>query len=92
MSPLARLTVVGSTLDGRPLDLLTIGTGPLQVWVLARQHPGEPMAEWLVEGMLDDLLHGDNKKVLDPGLRATGWGWGWGLANNGLFPKDGCER
>jgi murein tripeptide amidase MpaA len=26
------------------------------VWVIARQHPGETMAEWLVEGMLDALL------------------------------------
>jgi murein tripeptide amidase MpaA len=27
-----------------------------KVWVIARQHPGETMAEWFVEGMLDALL------------------------------------
>ena len=26
------------------------------MWVIARQHPGETMAEWFVEGMLDALL------------------------------------
>jgi len=26
------------------------------VWIIARQHPGETMAEWFVEGMLDALL------------------------------------
>ena len=32
-------------MDGYPLDLLTAGVGPLSVWVIARQHPGESMAE-----------------------------------------------
>ncbi|MCK7497990.1 MAG: M14-type cytosolic carboxypeptidase [Comamonadaceae bacterium] len=27
-----------------------------QVWVIARQHPGETMAEWFVEGLLERLL------------------------------------
>jgi murein tripeptide amidase MpaA len=27
-----------------------------KVWVIARQHPGETMAEWFVEGMLEALL------------------------------------
>ena len=48
--------VLGDTLDGRPLDLLTIGNGPLQVWLYARQHPGETMAEWWMEGALDMLV------------------------------------
>ena len=26
------------------------------MWIIARQHPGETMAEWFVEGMLDALL------------------------------------
>jgi len=46
---------LGATLDGRDLDLLTIGDGPRQVWLYARQHPGESMAEWWMEGMLDKL-------------------------------------
>jgi murein tripeptide amidase MpaA len=46
---------LGLTLDGQPLDLLTIGDGPKQVWLYARQHPGESMAEWWMEGALERL-------------------------------------
>lgn len=58
-SPLARVTDVGSSVDGRDLNLVTVGvpgTRKRRVWVIARQHPGETMAEWFVEGMLDALL------------------------------------
>ncbi|NJR43401.1 MAG: carboxypeptidase family protein [Akkermansiaceae bacterium] len=46
---------LGQSLDGRPIDCLTIGTGTKQVWLYARQHPGESMAEWWVEGALELL-------------------------------------
>jgi murein tripeptide amidase MpaA len=46
---------LGRTLDGRPLDLLTMGTGAKQVWLYGRQHPGETMAEWWMEGALEKL-------------------------------------
>ena len=52
-------TVLGTTLDGRPLDLLSLGSGPLQVWLYARQHPGETMAEWWMEGALAALTSDD---------------------------------
>jgi murein tripeptide amidase MpaA len=54
-----RMLDLGSTVDGRDLNLLVIGEPSPQkkkVWVIARQHPGETMAEWFVEGMLDALL------------------------------------
>ena len=47
---------LGQTLDGQELDYLKLGTGPLQVWLYARQHPGESMAEWWMEGALEKLL------------------------------------
>ncbi len=47
--------VLGLTLDGRPIDCLDMGEGPFQVWLYARQHPGETMAEWWMEGALDML-------------------------------------
>jgi murein tripeptide amidase MpaA len=47
---------LGQTLDGQEIDYLTVGEGPLQVWLYARQHPGESMAEWWMEGALDKLL------------------------------------
>jgi murein tripeptide amidase MpaA len=51
--------VLARSLDGRPIDLLTLGTGNLQVWLYARQHPGETMAEWWMEGALDLLVSDD---------------------------------
>lgn len=46
---------LGRTLDGRAIDCLTLGEGPKQVWLYARQHPGEPMAEWWMEGAIEWL-------------------------------------
>lgn len=50
------LISLGETLDGREMSLLKIGNGPKKVWMTARQHPGESMAEWFVEGFLERLL------------------------------------
>jgi murein tripeptide amidase MpaA len=47
---------LGQTLDGQELDYLKIGEGSLSVWLYARQHPGETMAEWWIEGALEKLL------------------------------------
>ncbi len=49
------LRQLGVTLDGRPIDCLEMGTGTKPVWLFARQHPGESMAEWWMEGALDML-------------------------------------
>ncbi len=58
MSEQVRLLDLGSTIDGRDMNVLVIGdpAAAKKVWVIARQHPGETMAEWFVEGMLDALL------------------------------------
>ena len=58
MSEHVRLVDLGSTVDGRDMNVLVIGdpAAKKKVWVIARQHPGETMAEWFVEGMLDALL------------------------------------
>ncbi len=49
---------LGQSLDGQEIDYLQIGDGPLQVWLYGRQHPGETMAEWWMEGALEKLLDG----------------------------------
>ena len=54
--PAVKHRSLGQTLDGQELDYLKLGTGPLQVWLYARQHPGESMAEWWMEGALEKLL------------------------------------
>ena len=51
---------LGDSLDGQPIDCLTIGEGPLTVWLYARQHPGESMAEWWMEGALEKLVDYDD--------------------------------
>lgn len=48
-------SVIGHSLDGQPMDLVELGDGPRQVWLYARQHPGETMAEWWMEGALERL-------------------------------------
>ncbi|QMW21974.1 M14 family metallopeptidase [Sandaracinobacteroides saxicola] len=50
--PGVTLRVLGQSLDGQAMDCLTLGDGPKQVWLYARQHPGETMAEWWMEGAL----------------------------------------
>jgi murein tripeptide amidase MpaA len=54
-----RHDVLAQTIDGRPVDRLTLGTGDLQIWLYARQHPGETMAEWWMEGALALLASDD---------------------------------
>ncbi|GGC97134.1 M14 family metallopeptidase [Aquisalinus flavus] len=59
LSDRCHASVLGQTLDGQDMDLLTIGEpgdGKKVFWVDARQHPGETMAEWWMEGFLDRLL------------------------------------
>ena len=46
---------LGTTLDGQPIDCLEMGEGNTQVWLYARQHPGETQAEWWMEGALECL-------------------------------------
>lgn len=57
--PRVRLDVPGATLDGQDIDLLHVGepaSGKRQCWIIARQHPGETMAEWWMEGFMQRLL------------------------------------
>ena len=57
---------LGHTLDGRDMNVLHItdASSPIakkkNIWLIARQHPGETMAEWFVEGFLERLLDVDD--------------------------------
>lgn len=64
-SSIAKNVVLGKTLDGQDLDMIVIdkqddmSVAPedkLNCWLIARQHPGESMAEWWMEGALNTLL------------------------------------
>jgi murein tripeptide amidase MpaA len=54
--PAVRYRSLGRTLDGQEMDCLSFGEGSLQIWLYARQHPGETMAEYWMEGALERLL------------------------------------
>src|SRR5690606_30972055 len=55
---------LGVSVEGRDLTLLTITSPTAQtplaarkkIWMIARQHPGESMAEWAAEGFVERLL------------------------------------
>lgn len=64
-SPLVNVRQLGQTIDGRDMTMLIIEDkdakpanlkAKRKVWMIARQHPGETMAEWFVEGFLERLL------------------------------------
>ncbi len=55
LAPGVEHRVLGHSLDGQAIDYFRIGEGAKQVWLYARQHPGESMAEWWMEGALEWL-------------------------------------
>lgn len=60
-SPRCKAETLGLTSQGRPIVALVV-TGDAErsqekvVWIIARQHPGETMAEWFIDGLLERLL------------------------------------
>lgn len=58
LQPGVSTRVIGKSVDGRPMDLVEFGEGPVPIWIIARQHPGESMAEWFIEGMLERFFDG----------------------------------
>jgi len=69
--PRVSLEVLGATLEGQDLDCLHVGEGPLSVWCLARQHPGETMAEHWMDGFLERLTDPDEPVARHLLQRAT---------------------
>lgn len=57
-SPLAIVEQIGLTACNNPVDLIRIGNHNAQqkIWIIARQHPGETMAEWFMEGLISRLI------------------------------------
>ena len=55
--------ILGQTPKGRNIDLLEISKAnknAKNIWIIARQHPGETMAEWFMQGLIHRLLEQDN--------------------------------
>ena len=62
----AEIVATGKSLEGRDIPLLKVSRNPQaqrRVWIIAQQHPGEHMAEWFMEGIVERL-----KQRQDPEL------------------------
>ena len=54
-----QVEILGHTLDGQAIDCLRFGEPERTkkiLWIVARQHPGETMAEWWMEGLINRLV------------------------------------
>ena len=63
-----QVETLGHTLDGQAIDCLRFGEpdeASKTLWMVARQHPGESMAEWWMEGLINRLVDDS-----DPVVRA----------------------
>jgi len=60
------LLATGKSVEGRDIQLLRKGTGAAgrrKVWMIAQQHPGEHMAEWFMEGVIERLQRHDDPQL-----------------------------
>ena len=60
--PGVELLASGRSIQGRDIPLLRAGDGAegkRKLWLIAQQHPGEHMAEWFMEGVIDRLQAND---------------------------------
>jgi murein tripeptide amidase MpaA len=56
------LLATGKSVEGREIALLRKGDGApgkRKIWIIAQQHPGEHMAEWFMEGVIERLQEND---------------------------------
>ncbi|GIZ13440.1 M14-type cytosolic carboxypeptidase [Pseudomonas sp. NCCP-436] len=63
----AELVACGRSLEGRDIPLLRIGAaapGSRKLWIIAQQHPGEHMAEWFMEGLIERLQDPQDTEVV----------------------------
>lgn len=52
---LVKSEIIGYSYNKNPLYMLTYGKGGRNVWMVARQHPGETIASWITEGILTNI-------------------------------------
>ena len=63
-APWVTVRTIGASVEGRAMGLVVVGEpgdGKLRIWVTARQHPGETMAEWFLEGLITRLADEDDE-------------------------------
>ncbi|MDX2477012.1 MAG: carboxypeptidase family protein, partial [Gammaproteobacteria bacterium] len=57
-SDICDVETLGHSLDGLAIECLRFGDADAdkKIWMIARQHPGESMAEWWMEGLINRLV------------------------------------
>lgn len=60
-NPLVQIEPIGRTVQGRSLEMVRVGHAgaPYRVLLRARAHPWEPGGNWVVQGLIQSLLSGD---------------------------------
>ena len=56
--------VKAKTLGKSKVDALILGNGPLKIFIVARQHPGESIGSWMIEGFLKEYFSDVQRKVV----------------------------
>ncbi|WP_334191440.1 M14 family metallopeptidase [Pararhodobacter sp.] len=83
--PGARHDVLGQSGQGRTIDRFRLGEGPLQFWVIARQHPSETQGAYFLDGLAERLAlpDADSRALLAaatlhivPNVNPDGWAAG----------------
>jgi murein tripeptide amidase MpaA len=62
----AELFATGKSIEGRDIQLLRVSRNPnalRKIWIIAQQHPGEHMAEWFMEGLIERLQNRDDAEL-----------------------------
>jgi len=67
--PLVKITGIGKTVEGRQLEIVRIGHAntPYRILIRARAHSWEPGGNWVVQGLIRNLLRDEetNQRYLD---------------------------
>tara|TARA_B100001093_G_scaffold519563_1_gene609158 strand:- start:5772 stop:7508 length:1737 start_codon:yes stop_codon:yes gene_type:complete len=54
-----------SLIGQNKIDALILGNGPLNIFIVARQHPGESIGSWMIEGFLKEYFSNVQRKVVE---------------------------
>jgi hypothetical protein len=84
--PLVAIDFIGKTVEGRSLEIVRIGSSSARnrVFLRARAHPWEAGTSWVVQGLIQRLLVGDelSRKCLER----------YSVCTLGMANKDGVAR
>ena len=56
---------IAKPLGKSKVDALILGFGPLKIFIVARQHPGESIGSWMIEGVLKEYFSDVQRKVVE---------------------------